>query len=103
MAYTVGRRRQEFGIRAALGATRGDLSRLVLRQGVILIMFGVVLGVFGAFLATRLMSRLLFGVGPADPLVFLGVTLLLSACALIACYLPALRAARTDPLKVLRC
>ncbi len=103
MAYTVGRRRQEFGIRAALGATRGDLSRLVLRQGVILIGFGVVLGIFGAFLATRLMDRLLFGVGPADPLVFSGVTLLLSACALIACYLPALRAARTDPLKVLRC
>jgi putative ABC transport system permease protein len=103
MAYTVGRRRQEFGIRAALGATRADLSRLVLGQGAVLTLTGVTAGVGGALACTRLMDRLLFGVSPFDPLVFAGVALLLSGGALLACWLPARRAAGTDPNQVLRC
>jgi putative ABC transport system permease protein len=102
MAYTVGRRRHEFGVRAALGASRVDLSRLVLRQGAIVIVTGVLLGVGGAFVVTRLMERLLFGVSATDPLVFAAVTLLLSATALVACWLPARRAANADPMQVLR-
>ena len=102
MAYTVGRRRHEFGIRAALGASRADLSRLVLRQGVAVTALGIAIGVAGAFAATRLMERLLFGVSAMDPLVFAAVTVLLGASALIACWLPARRAANTDPMGVLR-
>ena len=102
MAYTVGRRRHEFGIRAALGATRADLSRLVLGQGAVLTLAGVILGIGGAVAVTRLMERLLFGVSPVDPWVFASVTLLLASGALLACWLPARRAARTDPNQVLR-
>lgn len=102
MAYTVGRRRQELGIRAALGASRSDLSWLVLRQGVMITTAGIMLGVGGAFAITRLMERLLFGVSPSDPIVFAGVTVLLCASALAACYLPARRAAKADPMGLLR-
>ena len=102
MAYTVGRRRHEFGVRAALGARRADLSRLVLRQGALVIVIGVLLGVGGAVAVTRLMERLLFGVSATDPLVFVAVTLILSATALVACWLPARRAANADPMGVLR-
>jgi putative ABC transport system permease protein len=102
MAYSVGRRRHEFGVRAALGASRLDLSRLVIRQGAIVIAIGVLLGVGGAVAVTRLMERLLFGVSATDPLVFAVVTLLLSATALLACWLPARRAANVEPMGVLR-
>jgi len=102
MAYSVGRRRHEFGVRAALGASRLDLSRLVIRQGAIVVAIGVLLGVGGAVAATRLMERLLFGVSATDPLVFAAVTLLLSATALLACWLPARRAANVEPMGVLR-
>ncbi len=102
MAYSVGRRRHEFGVRAALGASRLELSRLVIRQGAIVIAIGVLLGVGGAFAVTRLMERLLFGVSATDPLVFAAVTLLLSATALLACWLPARRAANVEPMGVLR-
>jgi putative ABC transport system permease protein len=89
-------------VRAALGASRVELSRLVLRQGAIVIAAGVVLGVGGAVAVTRLMERLLFGVSATDPLVFAAVTLLLSATALLACWLPARKAANADPMGVLR-
>jgi predicted permease len=102
MAYTVGRRRHEFGIRAALGATRSELSQLVLRQGLLVTVLGVTLGILGAFAVSRLMNQLLYGVGPADPLVFGGVTTLLAVCSLLACWLPARRAATVDPMSVLR-
>jgi predicted permease len=102
MAYTVGRRRHEFGVRAALGASRVDLVRLVLRQGAVVIVIGVLLGVGGAIAITRLMERLLFGVSATDPLVFAAATLLLSATALVACWVPARRAANADPMGVLR-
>ncbi len=102
MAYTVSRRRHEFGIRAALGASRAELSRLVLRQGAVVTGLGVAIGVAGAFAATRLMERLLFGVSPVDPVVFAAVTLLLGASALTACWLPARRAANADPIRALR-
>ena len=102
MAYTVGRRRHEFGVRAALGATRVDLSRLVLRQGALVIAVGGLLGIGGAFAVTRLMERLLFGVSATDPLVFAAVTWLLSVTALLACWLPARKAASVDPMGVLR-
>jgi putative ABC transport system permease protein len=102
MAYTVGRRRHEFGVRAALGASRVDLVRLVLRQGAVVIVIGVLLGVGGAIAITRLMERLLFGVSATDPFVFAAATLLLSATALVACWVPARRAANADPMGVLR-
>jgi predicted permease len=102
MAYTVGRRRHEFGIRAALGASRSELSHLVLRQGLIVTLAGVMLGTLGAFAVTRVMDRLLYGVGRADPLVFGAVTTLLGLCSLLACWLPARRAATADPMSVLR-
>jgi predicted permease len=102
MAYTVGRRRHEFGIRAALGARRADLSGLVLRQGAIVIGLGVSLGVVGALAVTRVIERLLFGVSPTDPLVFAAVTLMLGATGLVACWLPARRAAKVNPMGALR-
>jgi putative ABC transport system permease protein len=102
MAYTVGRRRHEFGIRAALGANRADLSRLVLRQGAIVTTVGVALGLVGALATTRLIEHLLFGVSASDPLVFTGVTMLLSGVAVLACWLPARRASRADPMGILR-
>jgi predicted permease len=102
MSYTVGRRRQEFGIRAALGARRGDLSSLVLRQGLIITAIGVGAGVVGAVLVTRLLEGLLFGVQRLDRTVFASVTGVLAACALLACWLPARRAAKADPMRALR-
>jgi putative ABC transport system permease protein len=102
MAYAVGRRRHEFGVRAALGASRADLVRLVLRQGAVVIVIGVLLGVGGAIAITRLMEQLLFGVSATNPLVFAAATLLLSATALVACWVPARRAANADPMGVLR-
>ena len=102
MSYTVGRRRHEFGIRAALGAGRTDLSSLVLRQGLAVTTAGVGAGVAGALLVTRLLEGLLFGVHRLDLTVFIAVTFVLTACGLIACWLPARRAAKADPMRALR-
>jgi predicted permease len=102
MSYTVGRRRQEFGIRAALGAGRADLSSLVLRQGLVVTGIGVVAGVMGALLVTRVLEGLLFGVHRLDPAVFAGVIGVLVICGLVACWLPARRAANADPIRALR-
>ena len=102
MAYTVGRRRHELGLRAALGASRADLLRLVLRQGAIVTGAGVLGGLVGALAAARLMEQLLYRVQPVDPVVFALVTVVLAACALVACWLPARRAARIDPVQELR-
>jgi len=102
MAYSVAERTREIGIRMALGAQRGNVVKLVLAQGVRHAALGVFLGLAGAFALTRLMASLLYGVRPTDPITFAGVTLLLAGVALLACYLPARRAMRVDPIIALR-
>ena len=102
MAYTVARRTREVGVRMALGATPADVLRLVLGQGMWTTALGVVIGTAGTFALTRLISSLLFGVSPFDPLTLGGVVVLLAAVSLLACWLPARKATRVDPLAALR-
>jgi putative ABC transport system permease protein len=98
MAYSVTQRTQEIGIRMALGAQKSDVLRLVVRQGMTLAAIGVVVGLVGALGLTRVISNLLFGVGASDPTTFIVISLLLIAVAFVACYLPARRAAKLDPV-----
>ncbi|MGB7188410.1 MAG: FtsX-like permease family protein, partial [Candidatus Acidiferrales bacterium] len=102
LAFLVVQRTQEIGIRMALGAHPRDVMKLILAQGAKLAIAGLLLGVAGAFALTRSMTALLFGVKAADPLIFSGVALFLMVVALAACYLPARRAMRVDPLVALR-
>jgi predicted permease len=102
LAYLVSQRTRDIGIRLALGAARHDVVRLIVGQGMALALAGAVLGVVGAFGSARLMQSLLFSVSPRDPLTFAAVPLVLIAVALVACYLPARRAMRVDPLVALR-
>ncbi len=101
-AYGVTQRKQEIGIRLALGADRRAVLRLILSQGMATVAKGLAIGVVGAFALTRLMSGLLFGVGAKDPLTFLAISLLLGGVALLACLLPARRAAKVDPMIAIR-
>jgi len=102
ISYVVSQRTREIGVRMALGADRRHVSWMVLRQGMILTSIGVVVGLVAAVGLTRLMSSLLYGVEPTDPVTFGVVVAVLVAVALVASYLPALRASRTDPLEALR-
>ena len=102
ISYIVSQRTREIGVRMALGADRRDVRRMVLRQGMILAGLGVVIGLVAAMGLTRLMSSLLYGVEATDPVTFGVVAVLLTAVALVASYLPALRASRTDPLEAIR-
>ena len=102
LAYDVSQRTREIGVRAAIGASRGQIARLILRQGLWKGGIGVVLGLIGAALLSTSMTTLLFNVQPTDPVVFGGVAIVLIAVALLASYLPARRAARIDPLVALR-
>ncbi|HYO15125.1 MAG TPA: FtsX-like permease family protein, partial [Thermoanaerobaculia bacterium] len=102
LSYTVSLRVHEFGIRMAIGARRGDVLGLVLRQGMGLVAAGVLLGMAGALGVTRLLKALLFGVEATDPLTFVAVPAVLALVALLACWLPARRAARLDPLVALK-
>lgn len=102
MAYWVALRRREIGVRMALGAVRGDVLRLVLGHGSWTIAIGLVLGLAGSLILTRTMESLLFGVSAADPVTFAGVALLVAAVALLACYIPARRAMKVDPMVALR-
>jgi ABC-type antimicrobial peptide transport system permease subunit len=102
MTYAVSQRTREIGIRVALGAQVRDVLRLILSQGMRMTLIGIALGLTGAFSLTRVLASLLLGVGTTDLITFAGVPCLLIAIALLACYIPARRAARVDPLIALR-
>jgi putative ABC transport system permease protein len=102
MAYSVQQKTAEIGIRMALGAQADDVLRLVLKQGANLALAGIVLGVVGGWCVTRVMTSLLFEVTPTDAPTFVGVAILFCAVALAACYVPARRATRLDPMVALR-
>jgi putative ABC transport system permease protein len=103
MRYTVAQRTHELGIRIAFGAKRSDLLRLIIGHGMKLALLGVAAGLMVSLWLTRVLAHLLFGVSATDPATFAGVAILLAGVALLACYLPARKAAKVDPIAALRC
>jgi ABC-type antimicrobial peptide transport system permease subunit len=102
MAYSVARRTHELGVRMALGAQKGEILKMIMGHGLRLTLIGLAIGAAGALALTRLMTNLLYGVRPSDPLTFIAVSLLLTMVALLACYIPARRAMKVDPMVALR-
>jgi putative ABC transport system permease protein len=102
ISYSVSRRTRDIGVRMALGAQKTHVIRIVVEQGLRLTLIGVGIGIVGALALTRFLSSLLYGVKPTDPVTFVAVSLLLTGIALLACYIPARRAARVDPVVALR-
>jgi putative ABC transport system permease protein len=102
LSFAIVQRTREIGMRLALGAQRHHILSLVISHGVRLSLLGAVIGIAGAFAATRLVSSLLFGVTPSDPMTFTGVSLLLLFVGVLASWLPARRATRVDPMQALR-
>jgi ABC-type antimicrobial peptide transport system permease subunit len=101
ISYVVSQRTREIGVRMALGAREQDVSLMVIKQGATMALVGVAVGLVGAFGLTRLMASLLYGVAPTDPVTFGGVALLLMVVAVAACFFPARRAARVQPVEAL--
>jgi putative ABC transport system permease protein len=102
MAYSISQRSHELGIRVALGAQRRDILRLALGEGMRIVVIGLACGLAGAAILTRFFQSMLFNVAPADPVTFVSVSAMLAVVALLACYIPAQRATRVDPLVALR-
>jgi putative ABC transport system permease protein len=102
MAYFVTQRTREIGIRIAMGAQWRDVLKLILKSGMLLVAIGLTIGLAGALALTRLMATLLFEISPTDPITFAAVALSVIVAALLACYIPARRATKVDPLIALR-
>ena len=103
VAYSANQRTREIGIRMALGAQPSDVTRLVLKEGMIPVGIGISLGVGAGLALAQLVASLLYGVSATDPMTFVTVVLLLAAVSFLACYVPARRATKVDPLETLRC